>query len=312
MELESEDCGTENYLDIIVINQKHAQTLVGKYYRDPQSTITEWRVLTLPEAIRFINNKIYIRSLITCEEPDFKICKKCFGTKKFPTKYVGITAGQNLVEKITQLILRTFHISGGANLPTNKTVMEFIRDHLINIEHNNLNHTILTFDSGEFPDLLTDCMIPVIRGLVKSDYNTNQLIFKEDLSVIKNEDIVTVMSQIKNVLKKGKIIKSPKDYYQDFMTLILSVGTVYSSFVEMLFTNMFLVDYDNKVFWRYNQTQTPTIKLGDKQLASYISPLLGLLYQPNKNSVEKIEINMDEIIDSDILTIYEKIWFGKM
>ena len=63
---------------------------------------------------------------------------------------------------------------------------------------------------------------------------------------------------------------------------------------------------------RYNQTQTPTIKLGDKQLASYISPLLGLLYQPNKNSVEKIEINMDEIIDSDILTIYEKIGGGKM
>ncbi len=312
MELESDDCGTENYLDIIVTSQKHAQTLVGKYYRDPQSTELEWKVLTLSEAIKFINNKIYIRSLITCEEPNFKICRKCFGAREFPTKYVGITAGQSVVERITQLILRTFHVSGGANLPKNKEVLEFFRDHLINVERIN-EQTILTFDTNEFPDILTDKILSDIPGLMNIDYKTNQLSFRADSKVVKNEDVISVMNQVKNVLKQqSKLTKTPKEYYQDFMTLMLSVGTVYSSFIEMLFANMFLVDYDNKVFWRYNQSQTPTFKLGDKQLASYISPLLGLLYQPNKNSVEKIELDMEEVIDSPILTIYEKIWLGQV
>lgn len=334
MELESEDCGTEHYLEIIVTSQKHAQTLVGKYYRDPQTTELEWKVLTFLEAIKFINRTIYIRSLITCEEPNFKICKKCFGAREFPTKYVGITAGQSVVERITQLILRTFHVSGGANLPKNNIILEFFRDHLINVENiekninisfkeNPINQntelniqpklTILTFDTNEFPDALIDKELGVISGLMKTDYKNNQLSFRADSKVIKNEDVIAVMNQVKNVLKQeSKLTKSPKDYYQDFMTLMLSVGTVYSSFIEMLFANMFLVDYDNKVFWRYNQDKTPTFKLGDKQLASYISPLLGLLYQPNKNSVEKIDLNMEEIIDSPILTIYEKIWLGQV
>jgi len=81
------------------MSNKHAQTLVGKYYRDPNSTDREWKVLDLKTAISFINKKIEVRSPITCQNPNFKICRKCFGEKNINTKYVGIVAGQTVVER---------------------------------------------------------------------------------------------------------------------------------------------------------------------------------------------------------------------
>lgn len=95
------------------------------------------------------------------------------------------------------------------------------------------------------------------------------------------------------------------------MSSILSVGIVYSSFVEMMFANMFIVDEEKKLFWRYHQNQLITVKLGDKILPKYISKLLNLLYEPNQASIE--EINLEEIdSNSPDLTIYEKLWLGKL
>ena len=75
---------------------------------------------------------------------------------------------------------------------------------------------------------------------------------------------------------------------------------------------MFLVDYDQKTYWRYNQSLTPTYKLGDKMMAAYISSRIGLLYQPNKNTIEKISLEELDEIDLNDLTIYEKIYLGQV
>jgi hypothetical protein len=48
-------------------------------------------------------------------------------------------------------------------------------------------------------------------------------------------------------------------------------------------------------------------------MSSYISPLLGLLYQPNKDTIEKIDINIEDFLTDDHdLTIYEKIWLNRI
>lgn len=318
LELASDDCGTENFLEIIVTSQKHAQTLVGKWYRDPQQYDLEWKILDSKTSKTFINRKIQIRSTMTCEEPNFKICKKCFGTRQFPTKNVGITAGQSLTEKLTQLILRTFHLSGGAELDLNKDIVEFMSHHLVNIEHFEASNgeilTKLIFDDTNFPESFFEVNQPVIHGLKDFNFSEKSITFGEDDKEIMNKDVISTMNKIKlTALKKSKVIKHPTEYYQDLMSLLLEVGVVYSSFVEMLFTNMFVVDYENKRFWRYNQKETPTDKLGSRMMASYISPLLGLLYEPNKNSIDKIDIDIDHLLlDSNISTIYERIWLNKI
>jgi DNA-directed RNA polymerase beta' subunit len=67
IEFDLDDCETNNHLEFIVMSNKHAQTLVGKYHRDPNSTDREWKVLDLKTAIGFINRKIEVRSPMTCQ-----------------------------------------------------------------------------------------------------------------------------------------------------------------------------------------------------------------------------------------------------
>lgn len=304
LELDMDDCKTDRYLEVLVTSQKHAMTLIGKWYRDPQEYSSEWKVLTFAKAKEFINRKIQIRSPMTCETPGFKLCRKCFGTRVFPTKYVGITAGQNLVERITQLILRTFHESGRADLEVDKQIKDFFMNHLIDIKKEN-GTTTLFFNSSDFPESLINNS--VIQGLIS--VGDTSITFGEDKRIIPNEDVISIMNQIKLILRASKVNRPPVEYYQDLMALLLNVGTVYSSFAEMLFANMFLVgELEDKRFWRYYQDETPTYKLGDKMMAAYISPLLGLLYQPNRNSIDRIDI----LSDNQNLTIYEKIWLGKI
>jgi len=108
VEFDLEDCGTDNCLEFIIMSKDHAQTLVGKYYCDPANfPDPAWEVLDLETAISYINKKIKVRSPMCCLNKRFKICQKCFGTKKLNTKYVGIVAAQLITERLTQLTLRT-------------------------------------------------------------------------------------------------------------------------------------------------------------------------------------------------------------
>jgi hypothetical protein len=268
IEFDLDDCETNDHLEFIVMSDKHAQTLVGKYYRDPNSTDREWKVLDLKTATGFINRKIEVRSPMTCQNPNFKICKKCFGEKELKTKYVGIVAGQCVVERLTQLTLRTFHESGRANLSSDDEILKFFEKHLIDVETDEFRTTLI-FDTDSFPEKLITNQNPIICGLTQ--ISNNKLIFVSDKTSIKNQDVIAVVNTIKNILKQGDVFQPIEDYYSNLMTAILEVGTIYSSFIEILFANMFVVDYDAKIFWRYHQDQIPTYKLCDKGLAAYIS-----------------------------------------
>jgi hypothetical protein len=144
------------------------------------------------------------------------------------------------------------------------------------------------------------------------DVQNNKLIFQEDDMTVENQDVIYIVENVKNILKQSQNPEEPVNYYLKLMTSLLEVGKIYSSFVEILFTNMFIVDYENKVFWRYNQSQSPTFKLGDKMMASYISSRIGLLFQPNKKTIERVNLEELDSIDSENLTIYEKIYLGKI
>lgn len=210
---------------------------------------------------------------------------------------------------LTQLTLRTFHESGHASLPIDDEVLKFFMNHLIDVESDE-EKTIVTFDTDLFPEKLITDRNPIIGGL--SQITGTKLTFVNDETLVKNQDIIAVMNTIRNILKQGDVFQPIENYYLDLMTSILEVGTIYSSFIEILLANMFVVDYDNKIFWRYNQDQKPTYKLGDKKLAAYISSRIGLLYQPNKNTIENVDLDELNKVDPNNLTIYEKIYLGQI
>lgn len=317
VEFDMDDCETNNHLEFVVMSKDHAQTLVGKYYCDPADFPDPiWRELDIKTANSYINKKICVRSPMTCINKNFKICQKCFGAKKLTTKYVGIVAGQLITERLTQLTLRTFHESGHATIPTDSEIVNFFQNHLINvkIEKDKFDKelTILEFDTNQFPEklILSGQIKPPIYGLQTIKDNT--LTFGEDDYIIYNQDVITVVDNIKKILRQGNVTTSVVPYYIDLMTSLLEVGNIYSSFVEILFCNMFLVDYDKKVFWRYRQDMQPTFKLGDKMMAAYISSRIGLLYQPNKNTIEQVDLEELDEVDLKNLTIYEKIFLGQV
>jgi len=105
VEIIEDDCGTDECVECIVFSEKHAQSIVGKYYKDPRK-IMEWEILDSETAKSLINFKILLRSPMTCKTKNFKICQKCFGGRHFPTKQVGVMSGQVVSERLTQLIMR--------------------------------------------------------------------------------------------------------------------------------------------------------------------------------------------------------------
>ncbi|MFW6247033.1 MAG: hypothetical protein ACOC22_02560 [bacterium] len=116
------------------------------------------------------------------------------------------------------------------------------------------------------------------------------------------------MLNVKNILKTiDNPEKNPVEFYEELISYLLEVGVPYSSFVEILFANMFVCDEESTKFWRYNQSLPIIRKVNDKRLAMIISPSLGCLYQPNKASLNQID-NIEKLEDDQPLTIYEKIW----
>lgn len=209
---------------------------------------------------------------------------------------------------LTQLTLRVFHESGKATLLSDQEIVKFFENHLVDVLTDIEGKTTLIFDTNQLPEkLISDSLI---KGLLV--VKDNQLVYGDDRYEISNQDVISVVENIRNILKQGSVNQPIVSYYTKLVSAILEVGTIYSSFIEILFANMFLVDYDNKVFWRYNQNQTPTYKLGDKGLAAYISSRIGLLYQPNKNTIENISMDELEDVDLENLTIYEKIYLGQI
>jgi len=107
-----DDCGTQDFLDVYVDTPKKAKMLVGKWMKTDGGLmlITEDNCMTL------VSELIQVRSPILCQSE--RLCCKCYGElyKTLDTRFVGVIAAQSLGECNTQLVLRTFHTSGVAQL----------------------------------------------------------------------------------------------------------------------------------------------------------------------------------------------------
>lgn len=106
IEIAEEDCGCTTGLYITPFSKQHVHCLAGKYYK--KLATDEWQLLNGTE-YDLINQRIMIRSPMTCKTENFRICNKCFGRKPIRTPYIGVVAGQVITERLTQLLMRSFH-----------------------------------------------------------------------------------------------------------------------------------------------------------------------------------------------------------
>lgn len=110
--LDIDDCGTKDYLEIKIDNEKTAKMLEYRWYLDEESNIEE--MVTIDNYKDLVGKTLKFRSPIYCKSE--QICHKCYGNlyELLHSKYIGIIAAQGIGEIGTQLVLRSFHDSGTA------------------------------------------------------------------------------------------------------------------------------------------------------------------------------------------------------
>lgn len=109
---ELEDCSSTDYMKIFIEDETMAKTLLWRYFRVKDRLVK----ITTTNYKTIIGKTIYLRSPIYCKSP--KVCKRCYGDlyKILHGTPIGIIASQCIGEITTQLVLRTFHLSGVAQV----------------------------------------------------------------------------------------------------------------------------------------------------------------------------------------------------
>lgn len=116
---EEEDCGTKDCIEICVEDKEMAKSLIGRYYYDTTNKL-ELKSIDFNNYLSLVNKSIYLRSPVYCKST--KICKTCYGWshKYLHSNQIGIIASQAIGERTTQLVLRTFHVSGAVSSATDE------------------------------------------------------------------------------------------------------------------------------------------------------------------------------------------------
>jgi len=127
-DLELDDCGTNDFLRVNIDSLKKAEMLIFRYYINNRNNLVE---INKNNYKRLVGKTIRLRSPIFCKS--YNICHKCYGNlwKLLNTKFIGIISAQSLGERSTQLILRTFHTSGVANIKGEKQGNDMKQDDII-------------------------------------------------------------------------------------------------------------------------------------------------------------------------------------
>ena len=320
IELVEGDCGTKLGINIRV-SAEYAKMLVGKYYKT-SLTDPEWRLFTSYKDVEpFIGKSIYLRSAILCKQPDLKVCRRCFGEIATPSPFVGVIAGQVLSERFTQLIMRVFHTSGSAQLDLDKQLVELCEDALCDIEETDTD-VILTFtaDAVENPRQLLNSLAHLGLYEIEPDTESQVPVYKfkfRKQGIVANTDTIAALNAYKKLLvaANNMTLRDIQNVYTVLMLIVNDIGSVHSAYVETLLCNMYV--YDNKPL-RYviNESNYAAFLDGSKvlkrlsirMLCQLASPLLSLLYQPNKNTIKEFGLRKT----SSLSSIYERIWFGKI
>jgi hypothetical protein len=127
----------------------------------------------------------------------------------------------------------------------------------------------------------------------------------------KNKDVTAVIQEMKKLTQSqiGTKLMPIEDVYNRFITNALSVGQIYSTYVEIVLCNMYITK-QNEIF-RYalqnNINVVPFKKLNIMKLHTVVSKLLGLLYEPNSKSISEFS-NPSNKLSITANTVLERFW----
>jgi DNA-directed RNA polymerase beta' subunit len=196
LDLSKKDCGTDLTLDI-KLNSDIIKRLKGRFliYRN--------KIEQFDQSKFKIDDMIHLRSPIFCKS--LKICHTCYGKllELHKSPYVGLIAAQNIGERGTQLIMRTFHNT--AIKPVVRDILKDIaeNDPIINVEQ--LNHKLNQDQNNLY--CLEDCSVTI--NLEEYKIGDNLIINEEDGTV-----------QLNGLLSKMEFPDVTFDFILDYPVLL--------------------------------------------------------------------------------------------
>lgn len=305
VEIGTHDCGTTLGLPIHIMSNLHGKSLINRYYWDG----SVWRLFTEKDISLFIDKTLVFRSPITCNEPGFKICRKCFGEYPVKTPYVGILSGQYISERMTQLSMRTFHTSGSCNLKVDSDVVNFIYRNIRDIQNEDGISTIIF--NAPIPNIIYDKFVQIEGYFDRPDDHTLRY---QEIENAENEDVTKTIKEINQLLRtETKCPQSVIDVYHKYISKVLENGEIYSSFIEIVLCNMYLTKQNEVLRYALNKDVNAfddiSLKLSPRHLHKAISKLLGLLYEPNAGSINKYA-SLDNPLRTCADTVLERLWTG--
>jgi hypothetical protein len=200
--------------------------------------------------------------------------------------------------------MRSFHTSGSSTLLVNDTLKNYIKYHIKNIQLRD-SECSLIFDET-IPSEIIEIMME-IPGYINTYGNISEFQYVYN---VENEDIGKVIKVVKSCLltEKTKSITPIDETYEQLISAILSIGDIFSSFIEIVLCNLYTNSKDKVV--RYQLRDNDHVSMYKKysvyHVHSILSPTLNLLYKPNIKTIT--DYYNSSIEESNKPSIFEKIW----
>ena len=283
-------CGTDRFLIINVLNENHAKSLIGRYIYS-NGKIQKIR----PDNYhKIINKKIRLLSPIYCKHDNFMVCKKCSGN--FNKKSLGMLSSSFFSERLIQLTLRTFHLSGAAILHVHDELYEFIYNSDIKF----ISPTQLDPSSIDI-DKLNVLLDKYVNSRPDSSYkvhiNDDGRIVTDGILI--NEDIISSIKRIRGFLTKKvnnifgeDIIYTPENVYTYTISEYLKHGFIKSLYIETILSILWYdkktntnIRYLDEIDWE------KVYKASIKVAGANYSSLLAFLFEPNRQTAVRLAVD---------------------
>jgi hypothetical protein len=278
---ETEDCGTKKYYEIRIKNKSHLQLLNHRWYLNEDTNQEE--LIDISNS-NLIGNVIKLRSPVTCAHPDYKVCKKCMGTKLPSSVNLGSLVGAALSEGIIQSVLRAHHFGGAFIATEDKHLLDIIRRSEIKGPD-----TII----GRPEDI--EYIVEYLNGIYPEEDWEYETILNGTTTGIKitihelpfNDDSVKVLNGIVGLIDKNRdaaAMIDPSDLY-DQLEIVIEQNGILSVYLELIIS---LLYYDEDgMLYRYS-SKPPSTQTALKNIVEILDPKLSIFYNFSNRIISKI------------------------
>ena len=310
-----DDCGSNRYFPITIKNSAHLETLDGRYYLDENHLhITQQgrvkkhlKVIdkNSKESKELIGKTIQFRNPIYCEQPGYKICDKCFGTKQPVSANLGAAVGSYISESIIQSVLRMHHYGGAFVTSIQNDVLTFIKKNrferpdiiFIGKEHFNDTKFGLPFLKEFYNKVYEEGDIEV-NPFPERDTLTEYAYKVNVINAPYNDDSVKQLNKILQVIdtdRKAENLMLPSEMYEILLEQIILPNGILSIYVELIISLLYFDENDIQI--RYGGE--PDHQVAIKNIVNKIDPTLNIYYNFNEKSVANIHASMEKKLGAE-------------